>query len=158
MKKLIAIAILTIASVTTAQVNAQATSKGSYNLDVIRNIVKDSLSSRFDHPMIESGNHTQQAIDYVTGKEDGGVSNFTRIKLDDLKLEDVSPESIANGLLSAISEESQLDYLNPDLFNVTYVQYKNSNYVIVTLENSKKLTVDDLNKQIKERMDGISSN
>jgi hypothetical protein len=78
--------------------------------------------------------------------------------LDDLKIENVSPQSIANGLLSAISEESQLDYLDPDLFNVTYVQYKNSNYVIVTLENSKKLTADDLNKQIQERMDGLGSN
>ena len=47
MKKLIAIAILIIASVTTAQVNGQVTPKGSYNLDVIKNIVKDSLSSRF---------------------------------------------------------------------------------------------------------------
>jgi len=134
MKKLIAIAILIIASVTTAQVNGQVTPKGSYNLDVIKNIVKDSLSSRFGRTMIESESHTQQAI------------------------ENVSPQSIANGLLSVISEESQLDYLDPDLFNVTYVQYKNSNYVIVTLENSKKLTADDLNKQIQERMDGLGSN
>lgn len=158
MKKLIAIAILIIASVTTAQVNGQVTPKGSYNLDVIKNIVKDSLSSRFGRTMIESESHTQQAIDYVAGKGDATVSNFTRFKLDDLKIENVSPQSIANGLLGVISEESQLDYLDPDLFNVTYVQYKNSNYVIVTLENSKKLTADDLNKQIQERMDGLGSN
>ena len=147
MKTLILISAAFLASINTTKLYAQTKVKTTYNLDVVSNIMEDSLELLFHHSMSKSSKHVQEVVNYITTGEHGIiVSNYTKISLDDLNLEEVSPKSIVNGLLDVIQSENKLLVLNPDLFNVVYVEFNAKNYLVVSLENSDKISAGEIDK------------
>lgn len=148
MKTLIFIIAILVASQTSNTVYSQARVTTNYNIDVISNLIKDSLEIMLDHPLSKSSNHVQEIVNYITTGEIGIlVSNYTKLTLDELTLEEVSPQSIAQALLDVIKSNNRINQLKPDVFNVVYVEYQAKNYVVVSLENSNKLlpqTIEEL--------------
>jgi hypothetical protein len=148
MKTIIFIIAILVASQTSNTVYSQARVTTNYNIDVISNLIKDSLEIMLDHPLSKSSNHVQEIVNYITTGEIGIlVSNYTKLTLDELTLEEVSPQSIAQALLDVIKSNNRINQLNPDVFNVVYVEYQAKNYVVVSLENSNKLlpqTIEEL--------------
>ena len=140
MKTFIFIFAVLVASHTSNSVYSQVQVKTCFNLDVISNLIEDSLEVLLDHPLIKSTNHVQEVVNYLSTGEMGiMVSNYTKITLDELTLEKVSPQSIAQALLDVIKSNNGINQLNPDVFNVVYVEFHKKNYVVVSLENSHKL-------------------
>jgi hypothetical protein len=140
MKTFIFIFAVFAASHTSNTVYSQAQVKTSFNLDVISNLIEDSLEVLLDHPLSKSTNHVREVVNYLSTGEMGIlVSNYTKITLDDLTLEEVSPQSIAQALLDGIKSNNRINQLNPDLFNVVHVEFQAKNFVVVSLENSDKL-------------------
>jgi hypothetical protein len=141
MKTFIIVSAIFIACQASNTVFSQAQVKTTFNLDVISNIIEDSLEVLLDHPLSKSTNHIQEVVNYITKGEQGiFVSNYTMLTLDELTLEEVSPQSIAQALLDGIKSSNRIDQLNPDLFNVVYIEFNAINYVFVSLENSHKLS------------------
>lgn len=141
MKTFIIVSAIFIAYQASNTVFSQAQVKTTFNLDVISNIIEDSLEVLLDHPLSKSTNHVQEVVNYITKGEQGiFVSNYTMLTLDELTLEEVSPQSIAQALLDGIKSSNRIDQLNPDLFNVVYLEFNAINYVFVSLENSHKLS------------------
>lgn len=141
MKTFIIVSAIFIACQASNTVFSQAQVKTTFNLDVISNIIEDSLEVLLDHPLSKSTNHVQEVVNYITkGKQGIFVSHYTMLTLDELTLEEVSPQSIAQALLDGIKSSNRIDQLNPDLFNVVYIEFNAINYVFVSLENSHKLS------------------
>ena len=141
MKTFIIVSAIFIACQASNTVFSQAQVKTTFNLDVISNIIEDSLEVLLDHPLSKSTNHVQEVVNYITKGEQGiFVSHYTMLTLDELTLEEVSPQSIAQALLDGIKSSNRIDQLNPDLFNVVYIEFNAINYVFVSLENSHKLS------------------